>query len=500
MQPVRTKQATPHGRKRTLFIALAALVLIAVAAVCLLRAPKPETPENGGKQAVLTLLDHEEDQLERITVCPSRSEAYTLVRIEAGMILENRPDFPLREETVRVLVYYATHLTADEIAIDTGTVKTSHQGGLNLSEYGLEPGTCSAEVALNSGETYTVTLGNAVPMEETRYYACVSGNPNIYTVTSDVMDALNVQFYTLHPVTALSVSADLIDRVTVTNQSGDTAFLAERRANGWRLTEPLEYPLSETAMSAMLTAMEGIRFSTWVGEDTPENRHAYGFDNPRRTLSIDFAPSVLTVPDEEGAEQIYDIPASNITIMQGDAYSETADYYLYNGQIMTGTVVSFSFLKDFSWQKYISKTPFVYGQNNLSEVTVTVGDTVTEYTVSYTERVLPNNEFETDEYGNILYEMRVKKNGRTMDAYAFSEYYEKLAGLTGAVMMYDNETGESAGSTEPLVSVRILPEDRTEQMVIALYPDSTERDSLTLNGVTVYSVPTSWKETILTLP
>ena len=93
--------------------------------------------------------------------------------------------------------------------------------------------------------------------------------------------------------------------------------------------------------TVILGALLGA-LAAWVGKDTALNRHRYSFEAPGRILSLDFAPSVLTVPDEEGNEHTYDLPASNITIRKGGKYSDTASYYLFNGEIMTGTVVTFS--------------------------------------------------------------------------------------------------------------------------------------------------------------
>ena len=72
-------------------------------------------------------------------------------------------------------------------------------------------------------------------MDDVRYYAAVSGNRNIYTVTSDVMDGLNVQFHSLHPVSRPAISASLIDRISIGSDADDSGFAAERTGSGWRM-------------------------------------------------------------------------------------------------------------------------------------------------------------------------------------------------------------------------------------------------------------------------
>ncbi len=497
MQPVRTKSKTGLRKSAVLAIALCVLMAVAVALYFLLRPAAPERSSEEDNTVSLTLLDYDVSLIERITVHPSRTESYTLINTENGVRLESDLEYPLRERTVQTLMYYAVHLTADERAARTNQ--------MDLSEYGLQPGVCSVDVSLAAGKEYTISLGSAVPMDEVRYYAMVSGDDSVYSVTSDVMDALNVQFSMLHPVTSLAIDAELIDRITCSEGGGqETYFSAERTDAGWSLTEPFRYPLSVEKMDSLLSSLENLRFSTWVGKDTPLNRHKYGFEAPSLVLSLDFAPSVLTVPDEEGIEQTFDLPASNITILRGDRYSDTASYYLFNGDIMTGTVVTFSVVGKLNWQECITGMPFIYGQNNLSEVAVMSGGTETRYEIRYIERVLPNNQFETDEYGNTVYEMRVRKNGQPTDAYAFSEYYTRLMSLGEAVLLYKTESPEYLWTPDdadtPLVSVRLTAENGSDSVTVSLYQGSVGRDYLTVDGISVFTVPRVWSETMRDCP
>ena len=501
MQPVRTKKKTGLRRPALLLILLALLIAVGAALYFLLRPAQTEAPADENQASSLTLLDHDEGLISRITVHPSRTEAYTLVVSEGKAVLENDPDYPLREQTVQVLLYNASHLTADELVAESGK---SHAGRIEMSDYGLDQPACSVDVTLTTGEEYTILLGNAAPMDEIRYYAAVSGRGNVYTVTSDVMDALNVQFTTLHPVPALAIDAELIDRIAVEDEEGKAEFAIERTSAGWMLSAPFRYPVAADKVESLLSSLEKLRFATWAGEDTERNRHKLRLEGTMQRLSLDFAPSVLTVTDEEGRDQTFEIPASNITILLGRAYSETADYYIYNGDILVGTTVTFSAVRRLSWQNYASPNPFVYEQNNLSEVTVVSEGTEKKYQIRYVERVLPNNQFETDEYGNTVYEMRVRKNGQDVDAYAFSEYYAQLMALDGALTRtQSSEEGavwHPSSKDVPVVTVSVTPEDGTGTITTALYSGAMGRLYLTVDGTSVYTVPQAWADALLACP
>ena len=490
MKPVRTVQRRPIRRKGQLLLASGALLILAVCLYLLTRPAAVTNDTTTEDAADLTLIDRDESQLARVTVSPKRSDAYALVWQEDRLKLDGDPDYPLREENMKVLAYYVTHLTADTVVATLDDAQDDE-----LSEFGLSPAVCAADVVLSTGETYTIALGNAAPMDEVRYYARVSGDRRVFTVTSDVMDAINVPFYALHSVTRPAIDGDLVDRITI---SESVDFQAERLDSGWMMTRPASFPLDGTAMSALLTALGNIRFSTWTAEDSMENRAQYGLTSPVATLSLDFAASVVTVPNEEGETLTFHLPESNITILQGGAYSETADYYLYNGDIMTGTVVTFSFLRNFDWRMMLAATPFAYELNNLSAVDVDAVGKSARYRVRYTERVLPNNALETDENGNILYDLRVSAEGRTVTAEAFSAYYASLRALSGASLL--DVPWTPSGDAVPSAQITVTPENGEHPLELALYPSEDGRLYLTIDGAAILTVPAAWAEAVSAFP
>lgn len=483
MQPVRKKQTAVRHRRTPLAAGLMILLLLA-AALWYLNRPQPR-PEAASTEETpdLALARADEADIVRLRITPQRSSPYTLIRQGEAIILEGRPDYPLREETVQALFFYAAHLTADEFVADLGV-----PDGLIWQAYGLDEPRCLVEAVLADGVRYSLALGGAAPMEEPRYYARVVGDTRVYTVTSDVLDALNVPFYALHPVPKLSIDAGLIDQIRL---SGEYTFAAERTDWGWLMTEPVRYPLSGTAMERLLASVEGLRFSTWAAESTPETRAEYGLETPRMTLTLRFAASTLTVPDESGETRVFSLPESEIVLQKGSAYSDTADYYLYGGDIVTGTTLSFSAFRSFDWRDYLSSSAFILQQNNLSALTARQGGRQAEYAVRYVEKVLSNNALGTDEYGSVLYEMRVRLNGRDADAALFSERCAALAGLEGQVPM---ETPWLPGAAEePAVSLRFVSEDGRTAFDTALYPLNDQRDALTIDGVALFTVPLSWR-------
>ncbi|MCP6082858.1 hypothetical protein NL341_28055, partial [Klebsiella pneumoniae] len=74
--------------------------------------------------------------------------------------------------------------------------------------------------------------------------------------------------------------------------------------------------------------------------------------------------------------------------------------------------------------------PFNAPTNDLQRLTVQrAGEAEIVYDLSLQERVLPNNDFETDENGNVLHDLLVARNGEAADSDAFLAAYNSLVQL-----------------------------------------------------------------------
>ena len=135
---------------------------------------------------------------------------------------------------------------------------------------------------------------------------------------------------------------DLIDRVAF---SGENAFALERRADGWYLTAPFAYPLSDAAVNSLLGKLEGLRFAQYVSDEADADLAAYGLRPPRRTLTLDIAESVVTGYDEQNQPLAETrLPAYQLTFALGDSENDVIFYCLYRGEVVKATVFSAGFL------------------------------------------------------------------------------------------------------------------------------------------------------------
>ena len=81
-------------------------------------------------------------------------------------------------------------------------------------------------------------------------------------------------------------------------------------------------------------------------------------------------------------------------------------------------------------QTYIAQTPADLGAGNMQSIQVQTGDGTLNLRAQYTEQVLPNNELETDEDGNVLYNVTVTANGQPASAESFLLLVQRLSRMT----------------------------------------------------------------------
>ena len=412
-------------KKRSKWLPVYILTGIIAACVCtallLSHLNTTQTPQYYDRGAC-TLFTCEENNIESITITPKSGSSYMLLYEEGNLILASDDSVTLREAMQEAILLCAKQIDAYATVCDTA------QETIELSDYGLNPPLASMTVQCVDKTECTLLLGSKTYSETSTYYAMIAGDSNLYTVTEDVYDALNYEQKSLYPVQELSVQADLIDRITITTP--DSVFSAYYTQSGWMMDEPFVYPLDTSKTDSILEKLEDMLFARYVGELDELDAEEIGLSSPRLTLKIDFAASVLTVPDEDGNEYTFDIPPSSIEISLGAYINEASFYMLYEGSVYVGTTITYYFLEHFDAENMYLQNPVNFASNNLSALTIERNGQTMHYDITMIERVLENNELETDEYGNILYDVAPYLDGQKVDSTDFLRFYQALVNLT----------------------------------------------------------------------
>lgn len=476
MSPVRRREPR-KARRGLLWAALILALLVAAGLWYALRSAPVELPPQSVAVPV-TLSDREIGEIAAITV-ENGGGVYTLLPTDAGWRLADA-DYPLREELLSALVQDAALVAAEDTVGDL-----REQPAWRLADFGLDTGCVRVAVDFTDGGRVVFRVGDSVPQEIPARYLYVEGDSHIYTVSADVYDAYITTPLELHAVSDPALKGDLIDRIAF---SGERPFVMAREADGWYLTEPVRYPLSDAAVGSLLKKLEGLRFAQYAADGGTAELAAYGLEPPERTVTLDIAESVLTGYDQDGQPLAETrLPAYQLTLELGRMDGDVVFYCRYKGDILKATAFSAGFLRTQGYDALLLTAPFNAPTNDLRRLTWQE----TVYDLSLQERVLPNNRLETDEDGNILYDVVVERDGQPVDSDAFLTAYRGLLELrTVDRLPADYALPEEA----PLLRVNFTRQASGRE--ICLYPLDALHRAVTIDGVALFQVEKGWGETI----
>lgn len=485
MSPLRRRQVRPLKHPYLLPLAMAGALALLAAAWLLLRAPEPDLPPVYTAQSAV-LCQRQPEEIARLTVHDPAAAPYTILQTRDGWQLEGRPDFVFRESMLNSMLANASLIAADDTVGDRG-----EHPEWAPENFGLGDSALRVAVQFTDGTGLAFRIGDAVPQETPAYYFLLEGDSRIFTVAADIYESFSNSLMTLHEVTDPALKGELIDSIAF---SGENAFTARRQPDGWCMTAPFAYPLSDAAVQTLLDKLEGLRFAQFVAPAAQADLPALGLEPPLRTLTLDIAPSIVTGYDENGqvtGEKQLD--GYQLTFGLGRNDSEVVFYCLYQDEVVKATVFSAGFLLAQSWDTLLLSAPFNAPTNDLQRLTVQrAGEAETVYDLSLQERVLPNNDFETDENGNVLHDLLVARNGEAADSDAFLAAYDSLVQLRTE----DRLPADYALPAEPPL-LRITLTRSASVREVALYPLDALHNAVAVNGKALFRVEKGWAESVI---
>lgn len=232
-----------------------------------------------------------------------------------------------------------------------------------------------------------------------------------------------------------TLSKDLIDQVTLSRADGETAVLLSNDGDGHYtglLVEPTSIPWIRSRPRRCSPRFPPFAWVRARLRPTPKPAPQYGLDDPELTLWIHQAAGTVGQVDESGQLAAVEVREQALRFVIGAPRESFS--------IPANTQAAAIWSAAFCWRRWLPATPDTLvarqpadlGGAALSDILIEspLGDV--HVTAQYTERVLPNNDIETDAEGNTVYDTAVTLNGEEADAELLTTLTTRLNALTAS--------------------------------------------------------------------
>lgn len=428
------KKTRRRGASRHLAVVLCAAALVLAAALTLAlpairerylaNTTQVDIPGPGFR----TLGDLAVDEVDSVIISHLEGDSFTL-RMQNGLLYLER-DGELQSisesheaELRRVVTQFSVENTVTDQAAEV------HE---HLSDMGLQPPQATAVIRLTSGAEMTVELGTGVP-QTTYFYYRWSGAEGIYMCDNGVAETLMVTQSRLIPVEQPEINKTLITGATLETATEALSMTFSLDAAGYvsgALTSPIAYPMDSSSAAALLTAFSNFRLGTREEPLTEEAQARYGFDQPLLRVTLTQGAGLVSAIAEDGSVDVLLRDASSVSFVVGRAEGDFFYTCLYEGDCYLISRFLVETLVNATSEGLITRHPTDMGGALLSRVLIEAPGGIVDLTATRTERVSANNELETDEDGNVLYDTEVLLNGRSVPPEQLELLDTRLAAMT----------------------------------------------------------------------
>lgn len=481
MQNVRKRTRRPV-RRGWLLLAAACLLGAVWGLYALTGAPQPEAPPAEIHRHGGALTDYRTEDVRSISIALRNGSSFTALQREAGVLtLEEDATYRL-EGVTQGLLNALCSVRYDDVLTDDPAVYADR-----LEEFGLAQPRIVATVTYLGGASCTLRVGDAWAIDNgAYYYMTVDGDDRLFSLDRGTVENLLVHRDDLHEVVQPVLHKARMDRISLTR--GEDAAVWELQGDigsdardRWLLVSPLRYQADGESMVGLQDNLVNLRLGRYVGEATPENLTACGFDAPRLVIGVHQARGSIGTVNAEGVYGVTDWPEQDFTLTVGDAKNDVLDYVLVDGRIYTSNHFSLNVFLSQNPADTLSRYPVQTALGNLSRLTVESGGSARVYTVTRTEQVAENNELVTDASGNVVYDLTCDVDGRPLNYATFEAAYQQLLTVTVSGRLPEGWT-----PTHEPHTVFTFEDVLGRVHTVALSRFDALHDAVTVDGCTVF--------------
>ncbi len=267
--------------KKQLILILSLILLVGLTAAILIfvnNAENERLAEEARLAEAKVLTSVNSNQIDRIEI-DTKEEVYSAFLDETGIwSLENETDFEINTYYLNSVAAQLSALTASDIICPIAEA--------NLADYGLDD---PITITLYAGEQpYTLNVGKLSATQEF-YYVTMEGRDEIFGVSTEYADFLNISKNSLKSIYILRNSDSAVNSVTL-EAHGETVYSISLNDEGiWTMQYPIETTdkLNAAEASSIVTVIRQMIVDKFGDENVSEDKLAdYGFDDPEYVFTF----------------------------------------------------------------------------------------------------------------------------------------------------------------------------------------------------------------------
>lgn len=479
-------QRRRRPRTRLLVILLCVGLVLGVAAILMLplireRFPAAQPLSVATESQERTLSPHSDSALESLTIRHVDGSGYTL-EMQDGHLRLSRDgqwlDIDASEE--ENLIKAVTQTLVQGVVTEDVAEVAEH-----LSDMGLDAPRATALACFEDGSQTTLELGLDVPGTPYAYFRR-SGDSSVYMCDSSVTEALLLTATRLLPVEQISISGLLVDQLVLT-RGEETLAIAFANDGSEHISaavvSPIRYPVAADQAEALLNALSSFRLGTHEAEASAATRAAYGLNDPELTVWLHQAAGVVSTVDESGQFTTVDVAEQSLQFVIGRPEGDFFYTCEYAGECYLISRFLIETLLGATLETLVTRTPANLDGAALRDVVIESPDAQLHLTAEYTERVLANNELETDAEGNVVYDISVTLNGEPAGEDLLTALTSRLNALTVSGDVPDGWTVPADESPRWRITLTTVGGTRR---AIAAYRLDAFSDALAVDGVALH--------------
>lgn len=361
------------------------------------------------------------DEIESISFLLDQQNV-TFQKEEEQWINKDDKNFPVDQEKVEDL------LTSLESITSVRTIEDAD----NLEEYGLEEPSQTIQITENE-KTRTIQLGSYNETADA-YYGKIDDGEEIYLLNADFETSFEGTLYDFAEGSTFPViSASDIDQIQVNGENTYTLAASDEVSSGWMISDgEASEEADSSEASAAASSVNSLSYLSFVNYHC-EDDSAYGLDQPRASIVIDYHQTVEeedsgdsdeSSEEESGSEEA---EQKQVTLLVGNEADD--GYYVCESgsqEIYTMSAESIDNLIGKTVSDYWNLKVNYYAITEIQSISVTYAGETNKMEV----QSLVNEEDETE------YEYYF--DGEEADENAFKNFYNALVNISAQERMEEN--------------------------------------------------------------